>query len=191
MVAGALLFVLGFTTIFVVQGVLFGTLGASIRDHNLLIQRVLGVVTIIMGIVFLGGFGRLQREFRVHKRPPLGLLGAPLLGAAFGLAWAPCLTPTFGTVLNMAYTEGTAGRGAFLMACYCIGLGVPFLLVALGFGWVTGALTFVRTHMRVISVIGGVLLIAIGLALVTGEWNTWMDWLRARFGQSSGVGSDL
>ncbi len=190
MFAGAVLFVLGFTAIFVLQGVLFGTLGATIRDHTVVIDRVLGVVTIIMGIVFLGGFGRLQREFRIHKRPPVGLVGAPLLGAAFGLAWAPCLTPTFGTVYSLAYTEGTAGRGAFLMACYCLGLGVPFLLVALGFGWVTSALTFVRAHMRVVSSVGGILLIVIGLALLTGEWNTWMNWLRAKVG-NSGVGSGL
>ena len=182
MVAGALLFVVGFSVIFVAQGVLFGSLGAAIRDHSLLIERVLGGVTIAMGIVFLGGFPWLQREFRVHKLPAPGLVGAPLLGAAFGLAWAPCLTPTFGAVYEMSFIQGTAGRGAFLMACYCLGLGVPFVLVALGFGWVSKALGFVRRHMRAVSGIGGLLLITFGILLVTGEWNAWMDSLRAHTG---------
>jgi cytochrome c-type biogenesis protein len=191
MFAGALLFVLGFTVIFVLEGVLFGSLGAAIRDHTLAIERVLGVVTIVMGVVFLGGIGFLQRERRIHKLPTPGLIGAPLLGAAFGLAWAPCLTPTFGAVYSLAFQEGTAGRGAFLMFCYCLGLGVPFVLVALGFGWVSGALGFVRRHLGVISRIGGVLLIVIGVLLVTGEWNQWMDDLRTSVGPGSGVGGGL
>jgi cytochrome c-type biogenesis protein len=186
MVSGALLFVSGFTAIFVIQGVLFGTLGAWFRDHALTIERVLGVVTILMGIVFLGGFNFMQRELRIHKLPRAGLLGAPLLGAAFGLAWAPCLTPTFGAVYSMAFTQGTAGRGAFLMLCYCLGLGIPFVLVALGFGWVSGALAFVRKHRRAVSAIGGTVLIVIGVLLVTGQWNTWMDSLRSTVGPASG-----
>lgn len=186
MVLGASLFVLGFSVVFVAQGVLFGSLGGAIRDHSLAIQRVLGVVTILMGIVFLGGIPFLQREWRSHRRPEAGLLGAPLLGCAFGLAWAPCLTPTFGAVYSMSFVQGTAARGAFLTFCYCLGLGIPFLLVALGFGWVTRTLGFVRRHMRVISAIGGVFLIVIGILLVTGEWNHLMNLLRARVGQSSG-----
>src|SRR6185437_8640439 len=191
MFAGALLFVLGFTVIFVLEGVLFGSLGAAIRDHALAIERVLGVVTIVMGVVFLGGIGFLQRERRIHRLPTPGLLGAPLLGAAFGLAWAPCLTPTFGAVYSLAFQEGTAGRGAFLMFCYCLGLGVPFVLVALGFGWVSGALGFVRRHIRVVSQVGGLLLIVIGVLLVTGEWNHWMDQLRSTVGPGSGIGGGL
>ncbi|TAM89373.1 MAG: cytochrome c biogenesis protein CcdA, partial [Jatrophihabitans sp.] len=124
----------------------------------------------------------LQREFRVHRLPAPGLVGAPLLGAAFGLAWAPCLTPTFGAVYSMSFIQGTAGRGAFLMACYCLGLGVPFVLVALGFGWVSRVLGFVRRHMRVVSATGGLLLIAFGVLLVTGRWNAWMDSLRGTSG---------
>ncbi len=142
MVSGALLFVLGFTAIFVAEGVLFGSLGAAIRDHALAIERVLGIVTILMGVVFLGGFGFLQREVRIHRLPRAGLVGAPLLGAAFGLAWAPCLTPTFSAVYSLAFQQATAGRGAFLMLCYCLGLGIPFVLVALGIGWVSGAFGF-------------------------------------------------
>jgi cytochrome c-type biogenesis protein len=191
MFSGALLFVLGFSVIFVLEGVLFGSLGAAIRDHALTIERVLGVVTIVMGVVFLGGIGFLQREVKIHKLPAPGLIGAPLLGAAFGLAWAPCLTPTFGALYSLAFQEGTAGRGAFLMLCYCLGLGVPFVLVALGVGWVSGALGFVRRHMRTVSRVGGVLLIVIGILLVSGEWNQWMDSLRSGVGPNSGIGSNL
>ncbi len=186
MVFGALLFVFGFSAVLVTQGVLFGALGAAIREHTVVIERVLGVVTIVMGVVFLGGIGLLQREWRVHKLPRAGLLGAPLLGVTFGLAWAPCLTPTFGAVYSMSVYEATAGRGAFLMLCYCLGLGIPFVLVALGFGWVTRALGFVRRHRRVVSAIGGTLLIVIGVLLVTGEWNHLMNELRANVGVDSG-----
>ncbi|HEY3736763.1 MAG TPA: cytochrome c biogenesis protein CcdA [Jatrophihabitans sp.] len=187
MVGGAFLFVLGFTVIFVIQGVFFGALGSWFRDHALGIERILGIVTIGMGVVFLGGFGFMQREFRIHKLPRAGLLGAPLLGAAFGLAWAPCLTPTFGAINLMSFTQASAGRGALLMFFYCLGLGVPFILVALGFGWVAGALAFVRKHRRWVSAIGGTLLIVIGILLVSGEWNTWMDQLRSRVGPASGI----
>ena len=186
MIAGALLFVLGFTAIFVAQGALFGELGNSIRAHPLLIERILGAVTIVMGVAFLGAIPALQREWRLHRVPRPGLLGAPLLGVVFGLAWAPCLTPTLGAVNSLAYTQGTAGRGAFLQVFYCLGLGIPFVLVALGFGWVATALAFVRRHRRAISRVGGVLLIVIGVLLVTGEWNHWMNELRAQFGSAAG-----
>ncbi|WP_375480405.1 cytochrome c biogenesis CcdA family protein [uncultured Jatrophihabitans sp.] len=186
MVVGALLFVCGFTAIFVVQGLAFGAFGSTIRAHTVVIERVLGGVTIVMGLAFLGGIPFLQREWRVRRLPKAGLLGAPLLGVVFGLAWAPCLTPTFGTVNALAYTQGSAGRGAFLQACYCLGLGIPFVLVALGFGWVARALGFVRRHLRAVSMVGGGLLIVIGVLLVTGEWNTLMDTLRAKVGAASG-----
>src|SRR5579875_3058045 len=144
MIAGALLFVLGFTAVLVVQGAAFGQLGLSIKSHEQLLERIFGVVTIVLGLVFLGRIGFLQREVKFHRLPRAGLLGAPLLGLGFGLAWTPCLTPTFLAVDSMAYESATAGRGALLMAFYCLGLGVPFVLVALGFGWVSGALAFVR-----------------------------------------------
>jgi cytochrome c-type biogenesis protein len=186
MVLGALLFVLGFTAIFVAQGAAFGELGFSITEHRLGIERVLGAVTIVMGVVFLGGIPFLQREFKFHWLPQAGLLGAPLLGAGFGLAWAPCLTPTYGAVYTMAVSQGTAGRGAFLTVFYCLGLGVPFVLVALGFGWVTSVLGFVRRHRVWISGIGGALLIAIGVLLLSGEWDHLMNVLRANVGSDAG-----
>ena len=186
MVLGALLFVVGFTAIFVAQGAAFGELGLSITDHRLGIEQILGAVTIVMGVVFLGGIPFLQRELKFHRLPRAGLLGAPLLGAGFGLAWAPCLTPTYGAVYTMAISQGTAGRGALLTAFYCLGLGIPFILVALGFGWVTSVLGFVRRHRAWVSGIGGALLIAIGVLLVTGEWDHLMNVLRANVGQETG-----
>jgi cytochrome c-type biogenesis protein len=186
MVFGAVLFVLGFTAIFVGQGAAFGELGVSITEHRLGIEQVLGAVTIVMGVVFLGGIPLLQREFRFHRLPQAGLVGAPLLGAGFGLAWAPCLTPTYGAVYTLAISQGTAGRGALLTAFYCLGLGIPFILVSLGFGWVTTVLGFIRRHRAWVSGIGGVLLIAIGVLLLTGEWDHLMNLLRSNVGPEAG-----
>jgi cytochrome c-type biogenesis protein len=186
MVVGALLFVLGFTAIFVAQGAAFGELGLSITEHRLGIEQVLGALTIVMGIVFLGGIPFLQREFKFHRLPRAGLVGAPLLGAGFGLAWAPCLTPTYTAVYTMAVSQGTAGRGAFLTVFYCLGLGIPFIVVALGFGWVTSVLGFVRRHRGWVSGVGGALLIAIGALLLSGEWDHLMNVLRANVGPDAG-----
>ncbi len=190
MVGGAFLFVLGFTAVFVATGALFGTLGSTISVHRELLMRIFGVVTIGMGLVFLGRFKFLQREAKLHRLPPAGLLGAPLLGLTFGLAWTPCLTPTFGAVYALAVTEGTAGRGALLSAVYCLGLGVPFLLVAMGLGWVSGALAVVRRHARLVSRIGGAALIVMGVLLLSGVWDHWMNYLRLEFA-GVGVGSEL
>jgi cytochrome c-type biogenesis protein len=186
MVAGAFLFVLGFTVVLVAQGALFGQLGSSIRSHAVLLERVLGAITIVMGLVFLGRIGFLQHELKFRRLPRAGLLGAPLLGFGFGLAWTPCLTPTFTAVYSMSFAAATAGRGALLMAFYCLGLGIPFVLVAVGFGWVSGALSFVRRHRRAVSGVGGVLLLAIGVLLVSGAWNQLMIDLQTHVGPGSG-----
>jgi cytochrome c-type biogenesis protein len=191
MVIGAVLFVVGFSVIFVAQGLLFGSLGEALRDNKVAVERVLGVVVIILGLVFMGYIPGLQREYRLHRLAPAGLVGAPLVGAAFGLAWGPCLTPTLGVVYSMSYTEGSAGRGALLMFFYCLGLGVPFVLMALGFGWISGALGFVRQHRLAISRVGGGLLVLMGVLLVSGAWDHFADWLRQEFGSATGVGSDL
>ena len=185
MVGGALLFVLGFTAIFVAAGRAVRRSSApAIREHALTIERVLGVVTIVMGIVFLGGIGFLQREFKIHQLPRAGLLGAPLLGVAFGLAWTPCLTPTFSAVYALSLHAGH-GRARRVPACvcYCLGLGIPFVLVALGFGWVSGALGFVRRHRaRRSARSAACCCIVIGVLLVTGEWNHWMIELQTHVG---------
>jgi cytochrome c-type biogenesis protein len=181
MVFGALLFVLGFSVVLVAQGAVFGALGGDIRSHRVTIERVMGAVTILLGIVFVGGIGFMQREFKIHKLPRAGLVGAPLLGIGFGVAWTPCLTPTFTAVNTLSFTEGSAGRGSFLMACYCLGLGIPFVLMALGFGWVSSAIGFIRRHRRAVSAVGGALLIAIGVLLLTGVWDRIIADLQGQF----------
>lgn len=190
-IVGALLFVLGFTAVFVAEGALFGSFGQMLRDHTLTVERIFGALTIVLGLVFLGRLPFLQREFRIHRLPPAGLVGAPLLGVAFGVGWTPCLTPTLGSVIGVAYSQSTAGRGAVLMIFYCLGLGVPFLLVAAGVGWVSGALNFVRQHGRVVAQVGGVFLIVIGVLLVSGAWDHWMIDLRDVFNRHPGVGANL
>jgi cytochrome c-type biogenesis protein len=186
-VIGAFLFVLGFSAVFVASGILFGSLGSYITEYTVTLERIFGAITIVMGLVFLGWIPFLQREVRIHARPQAGLAGAPLLGITFGLAWTPCLTPTFSAVFGLAQQQATAGRGAFLSFVYCIGLGVPFLLVALGIGWFTRALGFLRRHARVVGQVGGGLLIVFGILLVTGAWDHWMAQLRLWAGPNSGI----
>jgi cytochrome c-type biogenesis protein len=191
MVGGALLFVLGFAAVFVSSGALFGSLGAELVIHHVAIERTFGVITIVMGLVFMGQLPFLQRELKVHRLPRSGLLGAPLLGLTFGLAWTPCLTPTLTAVNSLAESQATAGRGAFLGAMYCLGLGVPFVLVAMGLGWVTGTVAFMRRHAGVLSVGGGLLLIAFGVLLFTGTWDSWMYRLNGAVAGGGYFGADL
>jgi cytochrome c-type biogenesis protein len=178
MVTGALLFVLGFTLVFVTISTAVGGLGRLLLQHNDAITRVLGVVTIVVGLGFLGWLPLLQRTARLSARPAVGLAGAPLLGIVFGLGWTPCLGPTLSAVNSLAFSEANAGRGAFLGVAYCLGLGVPFVLVALGARWAVGATTFLRRHARTVTRVGGVVLIVVGLLLVTGAWTELMQWLR-------------
>ncbi len=190
MVLGAVLFVLGFTAVFVALGTAAGSLGRLLLVHDDVITRVMGVVVIVVGLGFLGWLPLLQRTKRLSLRPATGLVGAPLLGVVFGLGWTPCLGPTLGAVLSLAYAEGTAGRGAFLSVAYCIGLGVPFVLVALGARWALGATSFLRRHARGVTRVGGALLVLVGLLLVTGAWSEMMIWLRS-WAAATGIGSSL
>lgn len=191
MVAGALLFVLGFTVVFVSFGALFGGLGRLLLQHQTAINRVLGAATIVLGLVFLGRFRGAQRELRVHRRPAVGLAGAPLLGVVFGLGWTPCLGPTLGAVQTLAVSEGSATRGAVLGLAYCFGLGLPFVLTALGVRSALAASAFARRHAGTVMRIGGILLVVLGVLLVTGGWDALMISLRAWLG-STGLGtSDL
>ncbi|MGY1602819.1 cytochrome c biogenesis CcdA family protein [Geodermatophilus sp. SYSU D00815] len=179
MVLGALLFVLGFTLVFVAFGAAFGGLGRLLLQWSDVLNRVFGVVTIAMGLAFLGWLPFLQRTARLSARPVAGLAGAPLLGIVFGLGWTPCLGPTLAAVNSLAYAEATAGRGALLGVAYCLGLGVPFVLVALGARWAMGATSFLRRHARTVTRVGGVVLVVVGVLLVTGLWTELMQWLRA------------
>ena len=176
--AGSTLFVLGFSLVFVSEGLLFGQLGALLLDHRKGIEQVLGVVTIVLGLAFMGFVPGLQREVRIHRLPAAGLAGAPLLGVLFGVGWTPCLGPTLAAVQGLAYTQASAGRGALLTAAYCLGLGIPFILTGLAFRRALGAFAVVKRHYAVVMGIGGGLLVVIGVLLVTGLWDTLMIHLR-------------
>jgi cytochrome c-type biogenesis protein len=187
MLAGAVLFVLGFTLVFVAFGAAFGGLGRLLLEWSEVLNRVFGVVTIVMGLAFLGWLPFLQRTARITARPVAGLAGAPLLGIVFGLGWTPCLGPTLAAVNSLAYAEATAGRGALLGVAYCLGLGIPFVLVALGARWAMGATSFLRRHARTVTRVGGAVLVVVGVLLVTGLWTDLMQWLRAWLA-TSGLG---
>jgi cytochrome c-type biogenesis protein len=179
MVLGALLFVLGFTLVFVAFGAAFGGLGRLMLEHADVLNRVFGVITVLVGLGFLGWLPLLQRTKRISARPAAGLAGAPLLGIVFGLGWTPCLGPTLSAVYSLAFSEATATRGALLGVAYCLGLGVPFVLVALGARWAMGATSFLRRHARTVTRVGGAVLVVVGLMLVTGAWTEMMQWLRS------------
>ncbi len=179
MVAGASLFVLGFSAVFVSGGALFGFFGQRLQDHSQLISKVLGVLMILMGVFFMGLMPWMtQREFRIHKRPVTGLAGAPLLGALFGVGWTPCLGPTLSSVQILAIDQGTAGRGAVLTLAYCLGLGLPFVLAAVAFRRALGAFGWVKRHYAWVMRIGGAMMIVTGLLLLTGAWASMMQELQ-------------
>ena len=177
-VLGATLFVLGFSLVFVSEGALFGSFGGSLQAHQTAIDRVLGTVTVLLGLAFVGLIPGMQREVRIHALPRAGLVGAPLLGILFGVGWTPCIGPTLGAVLTLAYDQGTAGRGALLTVGYCLGLGIPFLLVAVGFRRSLSAMSAVKRHYALVTRLGGGLLVVIGLLLVSGLWEQLMVHLR-------------
>ncbi|MDG3009261.1 cytochrome c biogenesis protein CcdA [Rhodococcus sp. D2-41] len=181
-VAGAAgLFVLGFTVVFVLtSAAVFGLISALTVNRDVL-QRVGGVITIVMGLAFIGLIPALQRDTRFEPQRISSLLGAPLLGAVFGLGWTPCLGPTLAGVMSVAAgTEGTtAARGVLLIVAYCFGLGLPFVLLAIGSAGALRGVGWLRRHTRAIQIFGGVMLVLVGLALVTGLWGQFVSWLQS------------
>jgi cytochrome c-type biogenesis protein len=172
---GAVLFVLGFSLVFVLIGAFAGTVGAFVVRWEDIITRVLGVVVIVMGLVFIGQFSFLQRTVKSNFRPATGLAGAPILGVVFAVGWTPCLGPTLIAINALSFESGSTGRGAILALFYCLGLGIPFLLVAAGLNWVTGSVAFLKRHIRAINIGGGILLVIIGVLMVTGAWGIFMS----------------
>ena len=182
MVAGIGLFILGFTAVFVLAGVVFSQIAVWMRFEGSWVTQLLGLVVILMGVVFMGGFSFMQRDAKIHRKPPAGLWGAPVLGVTFGLGWAPCLGPTLAAVLAMSSgIDPNPAKGALLTFFYCMGLGLPFVFIALGLRRGMGAMKFFRRHQLAIMRFGGGMLILLGLLMATGLWGSWVTQLQDWF----------
>jgi cytochrome c-type biogenesis protein len=183
-VAGTALFVAGFSAVFSLTGLAVGGLGQLFSAHDSLLTRVLGGVTIVLGLLFFGAFDRFMFAGRVFKpsvMPRAGLAGAPLLGVLFGIGWTPCIGPTLAAVIGLSLQSGTAARGAFLAFVYGLGLGIPFLIVAVAFQRLVNVLSFFKRNARMVSRIGGVMLVAVGLLEVSGAWTSAVTWLHTHW----------
>ena len=181
---GSIAFVLGFTVIFVSTGALFGYFGQHLVTHQRGLEEVFGVITIGLGLFFAGLWPSswLQREHRIHHLPRVSVLGAGILGFIFGLSWTPCIGPTLAAILTLAASSGaTALRGSILVFFYCLGLGIPFMVAAIATEWMATASMWLRRHAKIIGLIGGVLLIAIGVCEVTGWWHSFVLWLQIHY----------
>jgi cytochrome c-type biogenesis protein len=176
--AGGLLFVAGFGAVFVTLGVVAASAGRLLREHERALEIGGGILMIVFGLALLGLVPALQREVRSGWLPAAGVAGAPLFGAVFALSWVPCIGPTIGAVLALGAVGGEPGRAAVLAAAYTLGLGLPFLAFGLGLRWVVGAVAVIRRHSVWVNRVGAALLLAVGLALLTGAWGEFVFWLR-------------
>jgi cytochrome c-type biogenesis protein len=185
MLAGAVLFVLGFSVVYVVIGFTAGSVGTWLVEWRHQLELGLGVVMILLGLAFAGLVPFLQRDVRVHTVPAVGLAAAPLIGFLFGLGWTPCVGPTLSAIITLGLNEGTADRGALLAGVYCLGLGVPFIVAALAYRRALGAFRLIRRHQQWVTRIGGLMLVVVGLALLTGWWDQAVTWLQLHLVSSS------
>lgn len=188
MLAGSLLFVLGFSVVFVALGTLSGAVGAWLVTWRDTLTLVLGILTIVLGLVFAGLIPMFQRDWRVHKVPAVGLAAAPLLGFLFGLGWTPCLGPTLAAIQTLSINEATASRGALLAGVYAVGLGVPFVAAGLAYRRALGAFAVIRRHQAGITRIGGLMLVVVGVLLVTGGWDLAVNWIQIHLVSTTQVG---
>ncbi len=178
MVLGSLLFVLGFSVVFVILGMASGALGSWLVEWRTQMMTGLGVLMILLGLVFGGWLPFLNREWRVHAVPSVGLAAAPFLGFLFGLGWTPCTGPTLAVISGLAVSEGTVARGALLSAFYALGVGLPFIVAGLAYEKALVAVGWVRRHQVWVMRAGGVMLVAVGVLLVTGWWAEAVTWLQ-------------
>jgi cytochrome c-type biogenesis protein len=180
--AGTLLFVAGFTAVFTTMAIFFAGIGRLLFKHTRALEIGVGALIILFGLAFLGLVPGMLREWRIRRLPAAGLVGAPVFGAVFALSWVPCVGPTLGAVLGLATVGGDTGRAAVLAVAYCLGLGLPFVAFGVGFRRLLGVFAVIRRNSRWVTRIGGALLIVVGLALVTGGWTEFTNWLRATVG---------
>jgi cytochrome c-type biogenesis protein len=183
--AGTLLFIAGFGAVFIAVSVIAAKATLGLLVHRRPLEIIGGGLVIVLGIAFMGFIPGLQNEWRIHRLPNAGLIGAPVFGAVFALSWAPCVGPTLGAVLTLGMTSGSMGRAVTLAIAYCLGLGIPFVVFGLGFRRLIGVLKAVRRNSRWVTRIGGAMLVLVGVLLVTGAWWNFVVWLQ----DNAGVGS--
>jgi cytochrome c-type biogenesis protein len=187
MLAGSVLFVLGFSVVYVLLGWVSGSVGGWLITWRHQLEIVLGIMTILLGLAFAGLVPFFQRDYRIHSVPAVGLAAAPMLGFLFGVGWTPCIGPTLAAITNLSLNEATAGRGALLSGVYCLGLGVPFIVAALAYRRALGAFAFIRRHQQWVTRVGGLMLVLVGLALVTGWWDQAVTWMQVHLVNGSQV----